>query len=104
MRNVTRDDVQRAGRLVARLTNTDTGTRRFWLGPLGDGKETRRRVCRMVGVGLGLCWWVAIINKKNSIRTFYPHTSNKYSTGAGHPKFSKISKTYDKMGRNASAA
>jgi len=40
-----------AGRSAARRTNSDTGTRRSWLGPLSGDIEARRRVRRMVGVG-----------------------------------------------------
>ena len=48
------DTVLRAGWSAARQTNSNTGTRRFWLGPLSGDYEARRRVRRMVGVGMEL--------------------------------------------------
>ena len=54
IRSATRDTVLRAGQSAARRTNSDTGTRRSWLGPLSGDYEARRRVRRMVGVGMGL--------------------------------------------------
>ena len=52
--NATGDTALRAGQSAAWLTNSDTGTRCFWLVPLSGDNEARRRVRRMVGVGMGL--------------------------------------------------
>ena len=48
IRSATWDTVMRAGRSAARRTNSDTGTRRSWLGPLSGDTEARRRVRRVV--------------------------------------------------------
>ena len=41
--SATWDTVLRAGRSAAQRTNSDTGTRRSWLGPLSGNTEARRR-------------------------------------------------------------